>query len=138
MKAVLSILLCLLVLTGCSALPVSSLPESEPRETIVEVGGQSVVVDEQLQLSDFTMEDFVTVPETGRVVCLSREALTGVDVSYHQGEIDWAAVAGDGIDFAMLRIGVRGYSEGIVRADEQFEANYAGATENGLPVGSQW
>ncbi len=60
---------------------------------------------------------------------------TGVDVSSHQKEVDWEAVADDGIEFAMLRIGYRGYTEGGLFADKCFEVNYSGATEAGLDVG---
>ena len=38
----------------------------------------------------------------------------GIDVSTYQGEIDWQAVAGDGVDFAMIRLGYRGYSQGAL------------------------
>ena len=37
---------------------------------------------------------------------------TGVDVSVYQQDIDWQAVAADGVDFAMIRLGYRGYTEG--------------------------
>ena len=60
---------------------------------------------------------------------------TGVDVSSHQGYIDWEAVAADDIQFAMLRIGYRGSTEGGIRADELFETNLKGAQNAGLKVG---
>ncbi|MDO4581797.1 MAG: glycoside hydrolase family 25 protein [Bacillota bacterium] len=63
-------------------------------------------------------------------------ALKGVDVSVYQGDIDWEAVAADGIDFAMLRAGYRGYGSGALAEDEKFAANIAGATAAGLPVGA--
>lgn len=59
----------------------------------------------------------------------------GIDVSKYQGEIDWEKVAGSGIDFAMIRMGVRGYSTGQVVADEQFVKNMDGAKENGIDTG---
>ncbi len=59
----------------------------------------------------------------------------GIDVSSHQGEIDWAAVAADGIDFAMIRVGYRGYTEGATSLDEYFYENVAGALANGIEVG---
>ena len=63
-------------------------------------------------------------------------ALQGIDVSEHQGEIDWQKVAADGIDFAILRVGYRGTGrEGKLMPDPRFEENYAGATEAGLSVG---
>lgn len=63
------------------------------------------------------------------------EAHYGVDVSYYQGEIDWPAVAADGIDFAFIRAGYRGYVSGALLADENCAANLAGAIAAGLPVG---
>lgn len=60
---------------------------------------------------------------------------TGVDVSSHQGSIDWESVAADNIQFAMLRIGYRGSTEGGIRADELFETNLRGAQNAGLDVG---
>lgn len=62
-------------------------------------------------------------------------SLTGIDVSTHQGTIDWNAVAADGIDFAMVRIGNRGATEGAIYLDEQYEANVRGASGAGIDVG---
>ncbi len=59
----------------------------------------------------------------------------GIDVSEHQGEIDWHAVAGDGIEFAIIRLGWRGAAEGEVREDACYARNLAGAREAGLDVG---
>lgn len=59
----------------------------------------------------------------------------GIDVSYHQGEIDWQKVAQDGVEFAFLRVGIRGYGTGKVVLDEQFENNVKGALANGIQVG---
>lgn len=62
-------------------------------------------------------------------------ARTGVDVSAYQNEIDWRAVASDGIDFAILRLGYRGYTEGGLFTDRTFEQNLQGALDAGLEVG---
>lgn len=59
----------------------------------------------------------------------------GIDVSEHQGWIDWNAVAADGIDFAYVRLGNRGYTEGVVAVDDYFEYNLGAASEAGLDVG---
>lgn len=59
----------------------------------------------------------------------------GVDVSSHQKEIDWARVAAAGIQFAMIRVGYRGYSVGSINKDAYFEQNIRGALDNGLEVG---
>lgn len=63
------------------------------------------------------------------------EALCGIDVSEHQAQIDWAAVAADGVEFAMIRVGYRGYSEGGVHEDACFQQNIEGALANGIRVG---
>ena len=62
-------------------------------------------------------------------------ARTGVDVSAYQKEINWQAVAADGIDFAILRMGYRGYTEGGLFTDQYFEQNLRGAREAGLEIG---
>lgn len=60
----------------------------------------------------------------------------GIDVSKHQGVIDWSKVKASGkVDFAVIRAG---YGKVISQKDPQFEANYKGCTENGIPCGAYW
>ena len=60
----------------------------------------------------------------------------GIDVSKHQGDIDWQKVAADGVEFAILRVAYRGYGEaGKLNEDEKFEQNIKGALEAGIKVG---
>lgn len=60
----------------------------------------------------------------------------GIDVSSYQGDINWQLVREDGVEFAFLRLGFRGYGEeGNIRLDDKFEANYEGAHNAGLDVG---
>ena len=60
----------------------------------------------------------------------------GIDVSVHQGTIDWEQVADAGVEFAMLRIGYRGYGmAGNMRGDVNFEQNIQGALDAGIHVG---
>ncbi|MGE4276825.1 MAG: GH25 family lysozyme [Lawsonibacter sp.] len=59
----------------------------------------------------------------------------GIDVSYHQGAIDWEKVADDGIQFAMIRAGGRYYGSGTIFEDTQFRSNIQGALDAGLDVG---
>lgn len=60
----------------------------------------------------------------------------GIDVSRYQEDIDWQQVAADGIQFAIIRLGYRGYgAEGTLNLDANFEKNYAGATAAGIKVG---
>ncbi len=64
-----------------------------------------------------------------------QSAAVGVDVSAYQEDVDWQQVAGSGISFAMIRVGYRGYSKGVVMPDKNFEANIQGALDAGLQVG---
>ena len=59
----------------------------------------------------------------------------GIDVSYHQGDIEWQKVADDGIDFAILRLGYRGYESNLIKEDERFDEYLNGAENAGLDVG---
>ncbi len=60
----------------------------------------------------------------------------GVDVSEHQGAIDWEKVRADGYEFAFIRIGYRGYgTAGKVCQDKFFVENLENARAAGLDVG---
>jgi GH25 family lysozyme M1 (1,4-beta-N-acetylmuramidase) len=60
---------------------------------------------------------------------------TGVDVSSHQQEIDWQAAADAGVEFAIVRVGYRGYTDGQLFADSMARKNIEGALAAGLDVG---
>lgn len=59
----------------------------------------------------------------------------GVDVSKFQGDIDWAKVKNDDIEYAYIRLGFRGYESGKIVLDEKFEDNISGCNEVGLDCG---
>lgn len=59
----------------------------------------------------------------------------GVDVSYHQPEIDWDELVTSPVEFIMLRCGYRGHSEGGLIEDEKFREYAAKANEYGLDMG---
>ncbi len=59
----------------------------------------------------------------------------GIDVSKHNGKIDWNAVKSSGVDFAIIRCGYRGSSTGVMIEDPKFHENIKGATEAGIKVG---
>ena len=74
--------------------------------------------------------------QNGYLTCLTAESWLGVDVSEHQGQIQWAPVAEAGIQFAMVRLGYRGWGEeGAIRADVRGLENLQGAADAGLRVG---
>ena len=60
----------------------------------------------------------------------------GVDISSHQGEnVDWEKLKAAGVDFAILRVGYRGYTAGSMNIDTTFKRNVQAATEAGINVG---
>ena len=63
------------------------------------------------------------------------ETMLGIDVSEHQLYPDWDKVAADGIDFAMIRMGYRGSTEGMLYKDPIFRYNIVKAHNAGLKVG---
>ena len=64
------------------------------------------------------------------------QSVLGIDVSSHQGVIDWEQVANAGVRFVLLRVGYRGYGSGALVADELAQSNYEGARAAGLKVGA--
>lgn len=124
----------LLTLAACGE------PEPDPHEGMAYVNTGAnwewIYPAEGVAVSDFTQDDFTTnadgLPEyTGDAY----DTRLGVDVSFYQGEIDWEAVAADGVEFAMIRCGYRGSESGTIVVDEQFENNINGALAAGLDVG---
>ena len=61
--------------------------------------------------------------------------LKGIDVSVFQGNINWNAVKADGVDFAFIRLGYRGYTNGVIKLDTNFHQNIQGAQAAGVRVG---
>ena len=61
----------------------------------------------------------------------------GIDVSSYSGNIDWKKVKESGIDFAMIRVGGRGYGEkGEMYTDERALEYINGAKAEGIKVGA--
>ena len=62
--------------------------------------------------------------------------MKGIDVSQWQGTIDWSKVKAAGVEFAIIRAGLRGYAAaGNLAEDTCFRENIQGATAAGIPVG---
>ena len=64
-----------------------------------------------------------------------KKAKLGIDVSGHQGTIDWDQVKEAGIQFAMIRLGYRGYTQGGLALDDYYVTNIETALESKMPVG---
>ena len=86
-------------------------------------------------VSYYNPDDFI-LDENGFMTCLTEDYSIGIDVSSHQGEVDWQQVKDAGIEFVFIRVGRRGTTEGQLYLDELAQQNYQGAKEAGLKVGA--
>lgn len=92
-----------------------------------------------LKASDFYWD------ENGRLQCTHPDFRTrfGIDVSAFQNRanpdgsntIDWEAAAEDGVEFAMVRVALRGYTTGVLYSDAFYEQNIDGAMAAGIQTG---
>lgn len=127
-RAIAGILAVMAVLAALVLL-VSDSPE-KPEETAVPTETGETLPPNPYAPSDFTYD------EDGFLTCSAGDTQMGIDVSDHQGWIDWQQVAGSGVRFAFVRIGYRGYSEGGLFTDEYAHYNLTAARQAGLEVGA--
>ena len=64
-----------------------------------------------------------------------RTGVLGIDVSEFQGDINWETVKNDGIEYAIIRVGGRGYGTGALYDDKLFDKNIQGSINAGLDTG---
>ena len=96
-------------------------------------------VTDEYKHHSYIKECFVADENTGEITYqdLEGNVLSSkcIDVSKHNGEIDWSKVKEDGVEYAFIRMGYRGSSEGKLVQDETFENNIKGAIQNDIKVG---
>ena len=63
------------------------------------------------------------------------ESIIGIDVSHWQNLVDWEQVKASGVEFALVKLGGRGYESGKLSMDKYAVANIEGAIAAGLEVG---
>ena len=86
---------------------VSSVKSAEDAETNKKTGGDNVSQDQAQTM-------FENVGQKSM----------GIDVSHHQGKIDWAKVKASGVEFAIIRAGYRGQTSGGIYEDAYFKTNH--------------
>ena len=109
--------------------------DRENNDGYITLGSYTLRALDNVPVSSYDADKFQKVGDRMTYTGQGAETSLGVDVSYHQGVIDWEKVAGDGIDFAMIRAGGRYYGSGVVFEDSQFRSNLRGAMEAGLDTG---
>jgi len=127
-------------------------PVYEHTQTEILYNGEKIPVKRELRPSTLGPGDFRW--ENGRLICTNPNFTVrfGIDVSRYQcyenvlnekGEIvdtvhkpiDWEAVAADGVEFAMVRVGSRGTSQGLLYTDTNYAENIDGAMAAGIDTG---
>lgn len=126
-----------LFLTGCGMSQKTTKEEAEIL-SFVDAFGESYEVEVNPDIAPKIYQDsgFTREGDTLYYEDDTFSSRLGVDVSYHQGEINWEKVKADGYEFAMIRIGYRGYGEeGTLNLDKRFHENIQNAQKAGLDVG---
>lgn len=81
--------------------------------------------------------NYSVTTESSRVsMKLYKNQYKGIDVSQFNGNIDWKKVKQSGVDFVILRVGVRGYETGKIVFDTKFKENADKAISNGISIGA--
>ena len=114
-----------------------TLPEPKPDEHAGQVylndGFDMVWITpyENVPVNTLKPEDFRTVDGIPSYTGSEYTTYVGIDTSEHQWEVNWNAAA-QVLDFAYVRLGYRGYTEGRLFLDPWFETNLSGASAAGL------
>lgn len=134
-RQILAAVLIAAAIFGCLALLTARDPVEAP--SVTETAAPSVEDWETaptLPQSAYSPEDFDRSEEF--LTCSGVALSIGIDVSKHQEDIDWQAVAEAGVEFVIVRLGYRGYLEGALNADSMAAAHLTGARAAGLQVGA--
>lgn len=103
--------------------------------SVVQVNTQGEVTALNIGKATITATSSTGATVSCSVNCSVNVGIPGIDVSQHRGAIDWAKVKQAGIQFAIIRTGY-GNENWAKQTDTYFEANYKGATANGIAVGA--
>ena len=118
-----------------------------PSETTGEYltySNQQIPIYAGVERNRFSQGDFMWDPDRpDRLIYTGDDYRTrfGIDVSAYQNRasanntIDWEAAKADGVEFAMVRIGLRGYGSGSIMEDAFYAQNIDGAMAAGIETG---
>lgn len=141
--AIAALLTVVVVIASVTAIIVFSLPHTiadpEPFEKIDDFfiyDGRPVPIAKGVKENPYDSGLF-QMQDNGRMTYNSDSVKTfvGIDVSSHQDKIDWVAVKNSGVDFAMIRAGFRGATEGNIYLDNTFNYNISNAEKAGIDIG---
>ena len=110
-----------------------------PNDVVVVSNGEFyfVPINRNLKMHNLKQEN-LQIAEDGVLSYLENENIVshkGIDVSRFQGNINWKKVKEDGVEYAFLRVGIRGYGSGEIVKDSTFDKNIEEALKAGVKVG---
>ena len=82
----------------------------------------------------FTVKEVTNQVRAARTYDFDKAIALGVDVSTHNGKIDWSKLSKE-VDFAFIRVGYRGYGDGDLILDDRAKYNMSEAQKYGVPFG---
>ena len=129
-----------LIVTAGAGTGTVTLKNVTVQGSIVNQSGKDLVIQnkEEEKPNQPDGDDDVLVTEEELEAFLAQypdDGLIGIDVSNHQGGIDWATVKAAGVDFVMVRVGYTGYGTGSLNLDKNYKTNIENALANGIQVG---
>lgn len=115
--------------------PDPGLPQPPGDNDTIDFNGHLIPIITEIPPSPYQTDLFVVEDGIMHYDSDTVESYMGIDVSTFQEDIDWAAVRQAGVDFAMIRVGRRGATEGQIYLDDTFEYNVKQALQNDIDVG---
>lgn len=119
----------------------SYMPESRPTgENVypyfdVGMNQRYLILDKSLKQNNYTWENEEGV--MSKTAPRNHKMSYGIDISKHNGKIDFKKVKEAGFEFAFIRIAYRGYGKaGNLKEDEMCKQNLKKANEAGLKIGA--
>ncbi|MCR2041974.1 hypothetical protein DMP11_08075 [Parvibacter caecicola] len=114
---------------------VDGVPIDELQASTFDVGGDARAAAYPTWDKSYGQNKYVYIDSSGKKITktVSGSKAVGIDVSEHQGVIDWAKVKADGVKFAIIRVGYG--SDYTAQDDKYFFRNVEGARANGIAIG---
>ena len=120
--------------------PAQQPEEPDPHEGQIYVNDGANMVwltpHENFAVSPLRRWQFVTLNDKPHYQGSDFTTRRGIDLSVFQGDVDWDKAAADGVEFAIIRLGYRGYGKGALQPDELFASHLDGAHAAGIDTGA--
>ncbi len=120
--------------------PAQQPEEPDPHEGQIYVNDGANMVwltpHENFAVSPLRRWQFVTLNDKPHYQGSDFTTRRGIDLSVFQGDVDWDKAAADGVEFAIIRLGYRGYGKGALQPDELFTSHLDGAHAAGIDTGA--